>query len=110
MGDMMGAGMGIAMAGQMVNQMNQQGQASAPPPLPGAGQTFHVELNGSAAGPYNAGQLQAAVQSGQVSPTTLVWAPGMAGWTPASQVVALQSLFAAPPPLPPQTPPAAPAG
>ncbi len=110
MGDLMGAGLGMAMAGQMANQMNQQaqaGQASAPPPLPGAAQTFHVELNGSAAGPYNPGQLQAAVQAGQVTPTTLVWSTGMAGWTPAGQVPALQQLFAAPPPLPPQTPPAA---
>lgn len=107
MGDMMGAGMGMAMAGQMMNQMNQQNQQqSAPPPLP-AGQTFHVELNGTAAGPYNPGQLQAAVQAGQVTPNTLVWAAGMAGWMPAGQVPALQPLFAAPPPLPPQQQPAA---
>jgi membrane protease subunit (stomatin/prohibitin family) len=106
MGDLMGAGMGMAMAGQMMNQMNQgqAGQASAPPPLPGAAQAFHVELNGAAAGPYNPGQLQAAVQAGQITPTTLVWATGMTGWTPAGQVPALASLFAAPPPLPPHAP------
>lgn len=108
MGDLMGAGMGMAMAGQMMNQMNQgqAGQASAPPPLPGAAQAFHVELNGAAAGPYNPGQLQAAVQAGQITPTTLVWATGMAGWTPAGQVPALASLFSAPPPLPSHVPPA----
>lgn len=116
MGDLMGAGLGMAMAGQMMNQMNQQQGAgtNAPPPLPGAAQAFHVELNGASAGPYNAGQLQAAVQSGQITPTTLVWATGMAGWTPAGQVPALQPLFAAPPPLPtqpsatPAQPPASP--
>lgn len=113
MGDMMGAGIGLGMATQMMNQMNQQGQQgqqAGPPPLP-AGQSFHVELNGQPVGPYNPGQLQAAVQAGQITPTTLVWAAGMAGWTQAAQVPALQPLFAAPPPLPPQPqpPPQAPA-
>ncbi len=108
MGDMMGAGMGMAMAGQMMNQVgqSQQGQG-APPPLPGAEVTFHVELNGQAAGPYTPAQLQPAVQAGQMTGATLVWSTGMAGWTPAAQVPALQALFMSPPPLP-QTPPPVP--
>ncbi len=105
MGEVMSAGMGMVMAGQMMNQMNQPGQQAGPPALP-SGQAFHVELNGAAAGPYNPGQLQAAVQAGQIKPTTLVWAAGMAGWMPAAQVPALQPLFSAPPPLPPQQQPA----
>lgn len=107
MGNVMGAGMGMAMAGQMMNQMNQpQGQAG-PPPLPGAAPSFHVEINGQAAGPYDATQLQSAVQGGQVTGATLVWSSGMTGWTPAAQVPALQYLFLTPPPLP-QTPPPVP--
>ncbi|MGO3327379.1 SPFH domain-containing protein [Gordonia sp. (in: high G+C Gram-positive bacteria)] len=108
MGDMMGAGMGLAMAGQFANQFNQQQQqpsSSGPPPIPTA-QTFHIEQNGAAAGPYTVDQLR-----GSITPTTLVWATGMAAWTAAGQVAALAPLFApsGPPPLPSQEPPASPA-
>ncbi|QRY61919.1 SPFH domain-containing protein [Gordonia sp. PDNC005] len=106
-GDMMGMGVGMAMAGQFANQFNQQQQQApaGPPPVPSA-QTFHVDQNGTAAGPFTIDQLR-----GSLTPTTLVWAQGMAGWTQAGQVPALAPLFAqaGPPPLPPQTPPTPPA-
>ena len=108
MGDMMGMGMGMAMANQMAGQMQQPGAAAAPggpPPLPGA-QTFHVDMGGQSQGPFTVEQIQSGVASGQVLPTSLVWAAGMAGWIAASTVPALQALFQAPPPLPPAAPPA----
>ncbi|WP_370324010.1 SPFH domain-containing protein [Euzebya sp.] len=116
-GDALGLGLGLAMANQMSGQFAgaaQAGAPSAPPPLPGA-QAFHVAVNGQQAGPYTPAQLQQAVAGGQVTAETLVWSTGMAGWTPAGQVPALSSLFAAPPPLPgadgpPPAPPAPPAG
>jgi membrane protease subunit (stomatin/prohibitin family) len=111
MGQMMGMGMGMAMANQMANQMTggqQQQQAPAgPPPLP-AGQTFHVEMNGQAQGPFTVAQIQAGIGSGQVTDQSLVWSAGMAEWQKAGAVPALAALFAAPPPLPPasgSTPP-----
>jgi membrane protease subunit (stomatin/prohibitin family) len=103
MGDMMGMGMGMAMAGQMANQMQNVGQQQAPagpPPLPGA-QTFHVDMGGQSQGPFTVAQIQQGVASGQVLPSTLVWAAGMASWVAASTVPALAPLFQAPPPLPP---------
>ncbi|MCU1353969.1 MAG: hypothetical protein JWM05_3178, partial [Acidimicrobiales bacterium] len=106
MGDMMGMGMGLAMAGQMANQVQgamQPGAAApagAPPPLPGAGQTFHVDMNGQPGGPFTVAQIQAGAANGQVLPTSLVWATGMAGWVPANTVPALAPIFATPPPLP----------
>ena len=53
------------------------------------------------------------VQGGQLTQQTMDWKEGMAAWSPASQVVELQPLFAPPampgmPPLPPtsgETPP-----
>lgn len=103
MGDMMGAGMGVVLGQQMANQMNQQGQPQqTPPPLLQDSQTFHVEINGSAAGPYNVGQIREMVSNGQLTTHTLVWSAGLAGWMPAGQVPALVSFFAAPPPLPGQ--------
>ena len=83
--------------------------AAAPPPLPGQGPTFHVEIGGAASGPFTVAQVQAGVAGGQVQPTSLVWAAGMAGWAPAQTVPALQGLFTTPPPLPP-APPAGGAG
>jgi len=116
MGDFMQAGMGMAMAGQMAGAlqgaMAPGGQgaapASGPPPLPGQ-VTFHVDMgNGQSGGPFNVQQVQAGIANGQVGPTTLVWATGMAAWAPANTVPALQALFATPPPIPPPVPPPAP--
>jgi len=116
MGDMMQMGMGVAMAGQMANQMGGIGgqpqqatppaaapAAAAPPPLPGQ-KMFHVDHGGQAGGPYNMAQMQQGIQGGQVTGQTLVWAQGMAAWAPAQTVPELQALFAAPPPMPPTNP------
>lgn len=116
MGDMMGMGMGLAMANQMAGQMQPQGQpqtqgapAGGPPPLPAA-QTFHVEMGGESQGPFTVDQIRSGAANGQVQASSLVWTAGMAAWTPAGEVPALQSVFQAPPPLPPSgaTPPPAP--
>ncbi len=116
MGDMMQMGMGVAMAGQMAQTMGNvmapkssaaPAAPAAPPPLPSQGQMFHVDAGGQPGGPFNLAQMQSGVQGGQVLPTTLVWSTGMAGWSEAQTVPALQPFFAAPPPLPPaaQAPP-----
>ncbi len=108
-GDFMAAGLGLTMAGQMANQMQgaqaPSAPAGGPPPLPGQGATFHVEIGGAASGPFSVAQVQAGVANGQVKPTSLVWTAGMAAWAPANTVPALEGLFSAPPPLPPSGPP-----
>ena len=110
MGAMMGAGMGMMMGQQLAGQLNQGGQHAqqTPPPLLQDDQTFHVEMNGSAVGPYNLAQLRNMVGNGQLTTHTLVWSAGQAGWLPAGQVPALRALLVAPPPLPNQ--PRSPAG
>jgi membrane protease subunit (stomatin/prohibitin family) len=118
MGEFMQAGMGMAMAGQMAGALQgamapggaaQAPPAGGPPPLPGQ-VMFHVDMgNGQSGGPFSVAQVQAGITNGQVTPATLVWAPGMAAWAPANTVPALQALFAAPPPMPPPVPPAPPA-
>ncbi|MBR1789996.1 MAG: SPFH domain-containing protein [Bacteroidaceae bacterium] len=123
-GMMMGGAMGQQMAGMMGNmgqywQQAQQGQvptpptggAPTPPPMPGATPPpmptaqFHVAIGGSQAGPFTIPQMQQLVANGQLKPDTLVWKPGMAGWTQAQTVPELTALFApaagaVPPPLP----------
>jgi membrane protease subunit (stomatin/prohibitin family) len=102
----MGAGLGFAMASQIGQALNkpQQGAAQAgakPPPLP-QGPQFFAAVGGQQAGPFGMDALRQQVQSGTVTKETLVWAEGMAEWTPAGQVEAVAKLFgAAPPPLPP---------
>jgi membrane protease subunit (stomatin/prohibitin family) len=103
-GTMMGAGLGMALGQQLGNMMAtgaQQQPMAGPPPLPAA-QQFHVEINGQAAGPYTPDQLRPFVTGGQLTPATLVWANGMAGWAAAQTVPTLAGLFApaGPPPLP----------
>ncbi|EPH02943.1 hypothetical protein HMPREF1531_02261 [Propionibacterium sp. oral taxon 192 str. F0372] len=97
MGEAMGAGIGFGIAQQMASQTTA---TPAPPPLNPSGQSFHVELNGQAAGPYTMEQLSSMASAGQINPNSQVWAPGMAGWLPASQVGPLSQLFQTPPPLP----------
>ncbi|MFI1917672.1 SPFH domain-containing protein [Nocardia sp. NPDC020380] len=116
MGAAMQAGMGVVLGGQMAGAMQgsyaqPQQQAPAPqapqpvaPPLPGQ-QPFHFDNGGQAAGPYPVDQLRQFVASGQLTRDTNVWTEGMPGWAPASTVPALQTLFAAPPPLPGTPPP-----
>lgn len=114
-GSMMGAGLGMALGQQMGNMMAagaaQPAAAPAgPPPLPAA-QQFHVEINGQAAGPYTPDQLRPFVAGGQITPASLVWTNGMAGWAAAQTVPALAGLFApaGPPPLPGARPQGGPA-
>ncbi len=115
MGDMMQMGMGVAMAGQMANQMGAAmnppaggagGGAAAPPPLPGQA-LYHVEMGGQSSGPFSVDQIRAGVANGQVNAQTLVWTEGMAAWSAAATVPALAPLFSTPPPMPPSggTPP-----
>lgn len=115
MGDMLGMGMGLAMANQMAGTMGDAAggtQAGGPPSAPSGGPTFHVDLgNGQQGGPFTVAQLQQAAAQGQLVPTTMVWAAGMAGWSPAEEVPALAGIFQSPPPPPPSSaPPPPPSG
>lgn len=95
----LGVGMGMAMAGPMMSGGMSAPLAAAPPPLP-APAAWHFAENGQSTGPVDRVQLAQVVTQGRVQRDTLVWAAGMAGWTPAGQVPQLASLFAAvPPPL-----------
>ena len=97
-----GIGLGAVLANTVVGGLaGPQGGPGGgmPPPVP---QTlYHVAVNGQTQGPFAQRQLAEAVAAGQVSGATLVWAHGMSGWIPASQVPDLAPLFAAPPPPPP---------
>ncbi|MCG8591222.1 MAG: SPFH domain-containing protein [Proteobacteria bacterium] len=98
----MGLGMGFAMANQMAQGLAGAAPALAPPPPPPAPVAWHVAENGRTTGPFTVPQLAEAARAGTLTPASLVWAQGFAGWQPAGQVPALAGLFppAAPPPPP----------
>ena len=105
-GDAMGAGIGLAMAGKMAQQMvNPQGgynhspQHGTPPPMPQQAM-YHAAIGGVQQGPFSQTQLQQMAQLGQLTPDTLVWTIGMAGWERAKSVASLSQIFGvSPPPL-----------
>ena len=100
----MGAGIGMALGNAMGAAMGGVGggqahASPAPPPLPQA--KWHVALGGEATGPHNNSTVQAMASDGRLTKETLVWCDGMSGWTKASEVDDLKSLFpSSPPPLP----------
>ena len=108
-----------AQAAQNVQQTDApQAQAgpAVPPPMPGAAPVpppmtpqpeikLFIAVGGQQYGPYNMDMCKQMAQGGQLTPQSMVWMDGMPSWAPASQVPALQALFApaspAMPPLPP---------
>jgi len=99
--DGMGLGMGFAMAGKMMDGMNQAGGVPAGPPPPPPGAAWHVAVNGQTNGPFTTAQMAQGIAGGQISSETLVWSAGMPGWTAAAQVPQLAGHFASSPPPPP---------
>lgn len=102
----MDLGMGLAMAGQMMNQQQQAPAMMQPPPMPAAQQWF-FGVNGQNVGPLAMEVAKQFVQMGQIKADTLCWTNGMGAWTPAGQVPQLAGLFGGggPPPLPGGGPP-----
>jgi membrane protease subunit (stomatin/prohibitin family) len=116
-GGLAGAGVGLGMGFAMTNAMGgmmpggQTGQGgsggpgatpspSSPPPVP-APMVWHIAENGQSVGPFTGPQLAAAIASGRVETSTLVWSPGMDAWAPADAVDAIRTLFQnTPPPVP----------
>lgn len=79
------------------------GGVAMPPPLPQAVQVW-VAINNVQQGPFGLPQLQSLVAQGAMTPQTLVWRQGMAGWSEAQTVPELAMLFAPPPLMPPPFP------
>ena len=88
------------------------GPGMPPPPQAEPEISVYLSVAGQQYGPFNRELCKQMVINKQLTPQSMVWMEGMAAWAPASQVPALQSLFApAVPPVPqagPQMPPTMP--
>lgn len=101
-----GMGMGFAMANQMGQMFNPQGQGSqqiqsnVPPPLPGMISVF-VAIEGQQTGPYKMDKILGMINNGEISQDTLVWKKGMEDWLRAGEAPGISAMFEEnPPPLP----------
>lgn len=113
-GNLMGAGIGLGMGVGMGNifgsQIQQVGQPMAnpqpvAPPPPVVFSPYHVYINGSQQGPFDANTLKSLVDSNVMNRDTLVWKQGMAQWGKAGDQPDLQQFFAPATPPPPPVPP-----
>lgn len=97
-----GGAVGQKIAKTMNNMMgggNQTAQSPAvPPPIPTV--SYHVAINGQAAGPFELSVLTQMATAGQLTADSLVWRAGMAGWMKAGTVEELKPLFGTMPPIP----------
>ncbi|NLA64270.1 MAG: DUF4339 domain-containing protein [Bacteroidales bacterium] len=61
---------------------------------------YYIAISGVQQGPFRKIHLQQMVVNGQLTPDTLVWTMGMAGWERAKSIPSISELFSkAPPPL-----------
>ena len=100
-------GLGMGMARQMINVMNESMQSMYVPgsiqsmPNPVAQQQiYYVALDGKHVGPLNDSELSQLISQKKVDKNTLAWMPGMATWQPIEQIPAVLRIVAlTPPPL-----------
>ncbi len=106
MGAAVGAGIGMAMGGQIA-QSGPWGAApvtapvAAPPPPPPVETVWHLAVAGQTQGPFGRAHLGRMVAEGSFTRETLVWTAGQDGWLPAAQIPQLAQLFTVAPPPPP---------
>lgn len=84
----------------MIGGINQVVQPPVvPPPIPTV--SYHVAINGQAAGPFELSALTQMATVGQLTADSLVWKNGMAQWEKAGEVDELKGLFNTIPLIPP---------
>lgn len=101
-------GLGMGMAQQMIRVMNQTmstmyvpGSVSTIPQPVTQVKPIYVDLGGNAAGPFTEAEFASLVSRKEVTPSTLIWQPGMTEWQPVERVPeALKIIALTPPPLP----------
>ncbi len=99
----LGLGLGMAMASRMMPGMGAGAAAGSAAPPPPPAEAWYVADGGQTKGPFSSDQIRSGIASGEVNGQTMVWAAGMAAWSPAATVSALAGLLssATPPPPPP---------
>lgn len=105
-----GAGLGMGLGagnafGNMANQIitPQQTNTATPPPINQNETKYYLYINNMQMGPFDLQIVKQFIQSGQLTPDTLVWKEGLAEWIPAKNTE-IQNLFNQGRPTPPPPP------
>lgn len=104
-------GLGMAVARQMADSMNESLRRTHMPglqdaPLAGPARTYHLILDGKQAGPFSERELSRLISEGKVNKDSYVWYPGMPNWATVENVADVLRLVAlAPPPFHPESRP-----
>lgn len=104
MAEGLGAGLGLAMAGQMGQAGPWGGSAPAatpPPPPPPVEHVWHIAEAGEVTGPFSKAAMGRMVTDGNLNRDSMVWTRGQDGWMAAGDVMELAQLFTIMPPPPP---------
>lgn len=106
-----GAGLGMGLGagnafGNMANQIitPQQTNTATPPPVNQNETKYYLYINNMQMGPFDLQIVKQFIQSGQLTPDTLVWKEGLAEWIPAKNTE-IQNLFDQGRPTPPPVTP-----
>ncbi len=100
-------GLGLGVAQQMVQAMNQAMNNMHVPgsvntiPRPQTEYPIYVVLNDAIAGPFSTSEFGTLVRNGSVNKDSLVWLPGMNAWEKVQSVPSVLKIIAlTPPPVP----------
>ena len=95
-------GLGMAMAQQMINAMNQTMQTMQIPeaarPVQPKGTEWYVAMDGKPTGPYSENEIKSLLLEKKVTKDSLVWCAGMSTWQTAESTPSILKLFLQLPP------------
>jgi hypothetical protein len=96
-GDMVGMGMGFAMADKLAKNFGEP-KTYAPEPYE---KMYYYAKDKKPQGPFTIDEVEAFVRDKTVDSSTLMWGTGMEKWEKANQIDEIESLFnlLSPPPL-----------
>ncbi|MBP3353557.1 MAG: DUF4339 domain-containing protein [Bacteroidales bacterium] len=99
-------GLGLGMARQMINVMNESIKTMHIPGVdnsmqPVLSKVYYVAIDNAPVGPLNDGEMMHLIAQKKIDKNTLVWMPGMCGWKTIESVPEVLKIVAlAPPPVP----------
>lgn len=95
-------GMGMGMAQQMVNMMNQSMQTMQIPatamPVQPKETKWYIAINGKASGPFTENVIKKLLLEKRITKETLVWCAGMSEWQKIECTPSVLKLFLQLPP------------
>lgn len=99
-------GLGISVSQQMINTMNHAVNNMAVPGIDkktdhAPHQEFYAVIEKQQAGPFSPDELTQLIKSSKITRDTLMWTPGMNGWSFAHSIPEVHKLILlSPPPVP----------